>query len=112
MTARDLFAESLQAPVSARPGKDAMPSSTPAGTSRARARVSPVIIVNGDVPLGAVRCSNCAHAGDAGGDPWRAWCLVHRQMVSNTFPKLCADQETDELRAAARRRCDHLARTA
>lgn len=58
-----------------------------------------------------VHCMGCAHAGDAGGDPWRAWCLIHRRMVSNTLPKACTDREPDELRAAARRREDHLART-
>lgn len=37
----------------------------------------------------AVRCINCEHASDAGGDPWRAWCVEQRCMVSNSFPVLC-----------------------
>lgn len=40
----------------------------------------------------AVRCSGCRHAGDsAHAQPWRAWCLAHRQLVSDTFLKLCRE---------------------
>ena len=39
----------------------------------------------------AVRCIGCEHAGDSGGAPWRAYCLVHRVMVSNAFSKLCRE---------------------
>lgn len=39
----------------------------------------------------AVRCVSCGHASDGGHDPWRGWCLAHRTLVSNTFPKLCPE---------------------
>lgn len=39
----------------------------------------------------AVRCISCIQACDAGHDPWRAWCLAHRFMVSNTFAKICSE---------------------
>lgn len=42
----------------------------------------------------AVRCTSCVRASDAGHDPWRAWCLVKRCMVSNTFPKICEEHRS------------------
>ena len=41
----------------------------------------------------AVRCINCKRAGSASGshDPWRAFCLTHKCMVSNNFPVLCRE---------------------
>jgi hypothetical protein len=37
----------------------------------------------------AVRCIRCVHAPGERHDPWYGWCLVHRCLVSDTFPKLC-----------------------
>jgi len=41
----------------------------------------------------AVRCIACANAHTNGSHkiPWAAHCVVHRVMVSDTFPKLCRE---------------------
>lgn len=42
----------------------------------------------------AVRCGNCTHT-TMRGDPRRGFCVRHRVMVSDTFPKLCRAHEYD-----------------
>lgn len=41
----------------------------------------------------AVRCITCAHAPGETHDPWWAWCIATRTLVSNMFPKLCPRYE-------------------
>lgn len=43
-----------------------------------------------------VRCIACVHAPGETHDPWWAWCLATRTLVSNTFPKLCPRFEAAE----------------
>jgi hypothetical protein len=49
----------------------------------------------------AVRCMNCEHAGNSGGDPWRAWCMQHRFMTSNAFPVLCREYVSNKVEPSA-----------
>ena len=41
----------------------------------------------------AVRCITCTHAPGESHDPWYAWCIAPRTLVSNTFAKLCPSYE-------------------